>query len=111
MKSIAIFSGAKLGEKAWKPDAKVSSVAIFGASSIDFRTAEIEENTTQVTAFSFLGATQIVVPAGMRVNLSGFSLFGLKRSKVKDTGKEAASAVKELDINAISILGAFQVTE
>ena len=111
MKSIAIFSGAKLGDKAWRPDARVSSVAVFGASSIDFRTAEFKEDTVNVTAFSLLGATQVIVPEGVRVNLSGFSLFGLKRSKVKDTGKGAADATREINVNAVSILSVFQVRE
>jgi len=43
MKSMAIFSGSKLGEAPWKPGRQVSSVAVFGASSIDFRQAELEE--------------------------------------------------------------------
>ena len=73
--------------------------------------AELEEGKTKVTAFSLLGAMRVIVPAGMRVNLSVLSLFGLKRSKMKDSEKEAASVTRELDINAISILGIFQVTE
>ncbi len=110
MKSVAIFSAAKLGDQPWKPGQQVSSIAIVGASSVDFRQAELE-GTTKVSALSILGATRVFVPKGTRVNLSGFSLLGAKRSKLSKEQAPATSPVKEININAVSILGAFQVVD
>ena len=111
MGNTAIFSGVKVGEQPWKPGKKISSFALCGAVSIDFRKAELEEGKIEISALSILGATRIIVPAGIRINLSGLSFFGGKRSKLTHTEKTTASATKEMDINATSIFGAFEVTD
>jgi len=111
MKSIAILSVSKLGEQPWRPGSKVSAVAVFGASSIDFRKATMEEGVTKLTALSIFGISKAIVPKGLPVTLSGFSFFGAKRTKQSQTEANMGSPAKELHINAVSIFGAFQVTE
>lgn len=111
MKSVAIFSALKIGQSPWRPGKKVRSVAIFGASEIDFRQAELEESNTEVAAFSMFGASKIIVPQDIPVTLSGFTLFGareLKRSQAKETPPTSGKA---LYINAVSIFGACEVTD
>ena len=111
MKSVGIFSSSKIGESPWQPGKKVWSIAIFGGSEIDFRQAELEEGITQVTAFSLFGANKMIVPQGIPVTLSGFSLFGakeLKRAQAKETPPVSAKA---LHVNATSIFGACKVTD
>lgn len=111
MNSIAIFSGSKIGERPWRPGKKVRSIAIFGGSEIDFRQAELEEGVTQVVAFSMFGANKVVVPPDMPVTLSGFSMFGAKADKRSQAKKAPPTSAKALHVNAISILGACEVTE
>ncbi len=111
MKSVAIFSGSKIGKSPWQPGKKVWSITIFGGSEIDFRQAELEEGITQVTAFSLFGANKMIVPQDIPVTLSGFSLFGsreLKRAQSKETPPVSA---KTLRVNATSIFGACKVTD
>ncbi len=110
MKSIAIFSGSKIGQRSWRPGKKVWSIAIFGASEIDFRQAKLEEEVTQVVAFSMFGASKIIVPQGMLVTLSGFSMFGAKGDE-RSEAKEPPASAKALQVNAISIFGACSVTD
>ena len=110
MKSIAIFSGSKVGWRSRQPGKKVWSIAIFGASEIDFRQAKLEEDMTQVVAFSLFGANKIIVPQGMPVTLSGFSMFGA-RADERSQAKESSASAKALHVNAISILGACAVTD
>jgi len=111
MKSVAIFGGSKVGQTPWRPGKKVSSIAIFGDSEIDFRQAELEEGDTQVVAFSMFGANKIVVPQDIPVTLSGFSLFGAKELKRSQAKEAPPASGKALHINAISIFGACEVTD
>ena len=111
MKSVAIFGGSKVGQRPWRPGKKVWSIAIFGGSEIDFRQAELEEPVTEVVAFSMFGGNTVIVPQGMPVTLSGFSVLGgreVKRSQAKEAPQISP---KSLHINAVSILGGFTVTE
>ena len=111
MNSIAIFAASKVGDRPWRPGKKVRSIAIFGASEIDFRQAELEENVTQVVAFSMFGASKIVVPPDMPVTLSGFSMFGARSDERPQPKKALPASAKALRVNAISILGACAVAE
>jgi predicted membrane protein len=111
MKTIAIFGASKLGRSPWRPGAKVWSIAIFGASELDFRQAELEKDVTQVVAFSFFGANKIIVPPDMPVALSGFSILGGREMKRSPAKESASPSAKALDINAIAILGAVEITD
>jgi len=111
MKSVAIFGGSKLGQKAWRPGKKVWSIAIFGGAEIDFREAELEEDVTRVVAVSIFGGNKIIVAEDTPVDLSGFSFMGgreVKRSQAKETPPASAKA---LHVNAIAIFGGCTVTE
>ncbi len=111
MKSVAIFGASKVGQTPWRPGKKVLSIAIFGASEIDFRQAELEEGTTEVVAFSMFGANMIVVPPDIPVILSGFSLFGARELKRSQAKEAPPTSGKALHINAVSIFGACAVTD
>jgi len=111
MKSIAVFSGSKIGESPWRPGKKVWSIAIFGGSEIDFRQAELEEGVTQVTAFSLFGANKIIVPKDIVVNLSGFSMFGARKLKRPQAKEAPPSSAKTIHVSATSIFGACKVTD
>ncbi len=111
MKSIAIFGGSKLGQGPWRPGKKVWLIAIFGGSEVDFRTAELEEDVTQIVAFAMFGGNKVVVPQDMPVTLSGFSILGAKEDKRSRTKELPPASAKALNINATSIFGGFTVTE
>ena len=111
MKSIAIFSGSKIGESPWRPGKKVWAIAIFGGSEIDFRQAELEEGVTQVTAFSLCGANKIIVPQDVHVTLSGLSIFGAKELKRTQAKEAPLSSAKTIHVSATSIFGACEVTD
>ena len=111
MKSIAVFSGSKLGQGRWRPGKKVCSIAFFGGSEIDFSQAELEEDVTKVVTFAMFGGNKVIVPEDMPVTLSGFSIFGGrgdKRSQAKETPPAPAKA---LHITAINIFGGFSITD
>ena len=111
MKTIAIFGGSKLGQRRWRPGAKVWSIAIFGGSQLDFRQPELEKDVTQVVAFSLFGGNKIIVPQDMPVTLSGFSILGGREMKRSPAKELAVPAAKALHINAIAIFGGVKITD
>jgi hypothetical protein len=111
MKTIAIFGGSKLGQRPWRPGAKVWSIAIFGGSELDFRQAELEKDVTQVVAFSLFGGNKIVVPPDIPVTLSGFSILGGREMKRSLAKEPAPPSAKALHINAIAILGGVEIKD
>lgn len=111
MNCVAIFGASKIGQRRWRPGKKVWSIAIFGASEIDFRQAELELGDTEVAAFSMFGANRIIVPQGLPVTLSGFSILGARELKQSKSPEAASHPGKNLRVNATSILGACEITE
>jgi predicted membrane protein len=111
MKSIAILGGSKLGQRPWRPGKKVWAIAILGGSEVDFRQAELEEDVTQMVAFSLFGGNTIIVPQGMPVTLSGLSILGSREMKRSQAKEPALPSAKALHINAIAILGGVEVTD
>ena len=110
MKTIAIFSGSKLGPGAWHPGKKVWSIAFFGGSEVDFRHAELEEGITKMVVISIFGGSKIVAPPSLPVTLSGFSLLGGKNDKRALAKEPSPVSAKALHVNAISILGGCTIT-
>jgi predicted membrane protein len=111
MKNISILGGSKIGRRPWRPGKKIWSIAIVGGCVMDFRQAELDENITKLVAISILGGHKVVVPQDLPVSLTGFSFLGgreMKRSQAKET---AQGSGRTLHINAISILGGFEVSE
>ena len=111
MKSISVFGGSKIGQRSWRPGKKVWSLAIFGGCDMDFRQAELEEGTTKIVAISILGGNKVIVPQDLPISLCGFSFLGGREMKRSKTIETPAISAKVLHINAISILGGFEVTE
>jgi Domain of unknown function (DUF1707)/Cell wall-active antibiotics response 4TMS YvqF len=53
-------------------------VTVMGGANIDLRQAELEDPDVTITAVSVMGGTNIVVPEGVDVELTGFALMGGK---------------------------------
>jgi hypothetical protein len=60
------------------------AVAVFGDSTLDMRQAVDAGDHDEITvrAVAGFGDVRIMVPAGSRVEISGFALFGNRRSEV-----------------------------
>ncbi len=72
---VAVMGGAnRQGRFRLAPRTKV--VAIMGGVNIDLRHAELEGPDPTITVVSVMGGVSIVVPEGVDVELTGFSLMG-----------------------------------
>lgn len=54
---------------------QTSGVAVFGDVYLDLREAELPAQA-EITVYSLFGNVKIVVPPGLTVQISGFSIFG-----------------------------------
>jgi hypothetical protein len=73
--SVAIFSGSDF-KGVWKAPRSLTSLCIFGGSSIDFRKAVVPENGVTISCLCLFGGIDVIVPPGMRVQTRGVGVFG-----------------------------------
>jgi len=68
-------------------------VAVFGDSTLDMRSATADDEIA-ISAVAGFGDVRVMVPAGSRVEISGFALFGSNRSEVLGDSTRGGPVVK-----------------
>ncbi len=79
--AVGVF-GDSTASGTWKPGTMTRAVAVFGDSELDMRDTVGAGDEISVRAVAGFGDVRVMVPAGSRVEISGFALFGNKRSQV-----------------------------
>jgi hypothetical protein len=74
-KAIAVMSGANRNGN-WIVPKRFTAFAFWGGSVIDLREARFESAVTRIRATAIMGGVQVLVPEGVRVEVSGFGLMG-----------------------------------
>lgn len=103
---VAIFSGAdRTG--VWQAPRKLNAVAVFGGSDIDLRDAVIPRDGLRISAYAVFGGIEIVVPEGVRIEMSGVGLFGefSGRERLRTTAPDAPV----VRVEGIAVFGAVEV--
>jgi class 3 adenylate cyclase len=103
---VAVFSGASRRGR-WRTGRGLRATAVFGGVDIDLRNAEIDAPEVEIRAIAVFGGVDIVVPEGVMVNLSGFSLFGGKDLRMADTPVLPGSPV--INVRAYPVFGGVSV--
>lgn len=75
---VAVLGGRSLTGR-WRPANRMTSVSLIGGCHIDLREAEIAGDGITITRIALVGGTHVVVPAGVRVPVEGFSVLGGRR--------------------------------
>ena len=80
---IGIMSG---GERKghWRPGEHVNVVAFWGGCHVDLRGAQINTPVVEIDAIAIMGGIDIIVPEGIKVELTAIPIMGGANSKVKD---------------------------
>jgi len=73
--SIAIFSGSDY-RGVWQAPRSLTSLCIFGGSSIDLRKAVVPQDGVTISCLCLFGGVDVIVPPGMRVLVRGMGIFG-----------------------------------
>ena len=73
--SVAIFSGSEF-KGVWQAPRALTSLCVFGGSSIDLRRAVVPEAGVTISCLCIFGGVDIIVPPGMRLYVRGIGIFG-----------------------------------
>jgi hypothetical protein len=60
----------------WRAERRMRHVALVGGVNLDFTAAELAAPEIDLTSVTLVGGASLTVPDPMRVEVSGFSLFG-----------------------------------
>lgn len=106
---VGILGGNKVGKTAWRPEAKLTTIALFGGVELDFRQATIPAGGVQVRCWSLFGGTKLTAPRNMPVTLGGFSILGGKEDK-----RGSPDGVLQRDglrITGVTLFGGLEVAD
>jgi Cell wall-active antibiotics response 4TMS YvqF len=103
---VSIF-GDISREGSWRTPSRLSPFAVFGDIDLDLRQAHLADDEVTITAIAPCGSVDVVVPNGVRVDMTGFTVFGSKKVKVHELPPTAAAPVVRL--RAFSLLGSLRV--
>jgi hypothetical protein len=72
---VGIMGGGTLKGR-WRIASECTVVNVMGGSDLDLTGAVVEGPETEIRVFSLMGGSNIVVPDGVHVELSGFAFMG-----------------------------------
>jgi Domain of unknown function (DUF1707)/Cell wall-active antibiotics response 4TMS YvqF len=90
----------------WRMDRHVIVGALVGGAKMDLSQTQLAAPEVVLTKVSLVGGARITVPPGIRVELSGFSLFGGTRI---EAGPEPGPGAPVIRIRAFGIVGGTRV--
>lgn len=111
MKNIGIFGISAFGQGPWRPGKKVWTIALVGASEVDFRQAQLDEGITNVTSIVMFGTSKIVTPTDMPVTLTGLSILGVRHTKRQMAKEIPPTTSKGLKVSCFTFCGTFKITD
>jgi hypothetical protein len=91
----------------WRAEGTIAPVAVFGDIELDLRQAAVPSGEATIRAIAPFGDIEVIVPDGVSVELSGFSLFGRKKVDVRKAASAAPAPV--VRVNAFTIFGSILV--
>jgi Domain of unknown function (DUF1707)/Cell wall-active antibiotics response 4TMS YvqF len=103
---VAVFADiARTGW--WRAEGTVTPISVFGDVELDLRHASVPSGEVAIVAVAPFGDIEVVVPDGVTVELTGFSVFGRKKVDVR----KAASMVSlpTVRIRAATVFGSVLV--
>jgi Domain of unknown function (DUF1707)/Cell wall-active antibiotics response 4TMS YvqF len=87
----------------WRAEGSVAPVSVFGDIELDLRQAAVPSGEVTIRAIAPFGDVEVVVPDGVSVELTGFSLFGRKKVDVRKASSAAHAPV--VRVQAFTIFG------
>ena len=66
----------------WPAQERMTPVAVLGDIDLDFRDAAVPAGPVAISAVAPFGNIDVMVPAGVNVDVGGFTLFGSKKLAV-----------------------------
>jgi hypothetical protein len=91
----------------WRAEGTVSPLTVFGDVELDLRQAAVPTGQVQISAVAPFGDIEVIVPDGVIVELSGFSLFGRKKVDVQPSSSRQSAPV--IRVQGFTVFGSVLV--
>jgi DUF1707 SHOCT-like domain/Cell wall-active antibiotics response LiaF, C-terminal len=91
----------------WWAEGTVAPVTVFGDVELDLRQAAVPAGEIEIRAVAPFGDIEVVVPDGVVVELSGFSMFGRKKIDVRRPPTGGSAPV--VRVHAVTLFGSVLV--
>ncbi|WP_214108511.1 DUF1707 SHOCT-like domain-containing protein [Acrocarpospora catenulata] len=91
----------------WRAEGTITPTTIFGDIELDLRQAVVPSGEVQIKASAPFGDIEIIVPDGVSVELTGFSVFGRKKVDVRKGNSIGSPPV--VRVHAFTIYGSVLV--
>jgi hypothetical protein len=92
----------------WRVAPRCTVVNVMGGADLDLRQASVEAAETEITVWSLMGGSTIVVPEGVEVDAGGVAFLG--GNDVRLGGPSPPPGAPRLRIRCRSLLGGSDVT-
>jgi uncharacterized protein DUF1707/cell wall-active antibiotic response 4TMS protein YvqF len=103
---VAVMGGSRRTGR-WRIEGSTRVFAVMGGCQLDLRAAEIVGPEARITCFSCMGGVRIIVPEGVEVDVTGFTLMGGRDIDVKGARRRAGTPF--IRIRAIGLMGGLVV--
>ena len=90
----------------WSPAKSNRIFTLMGGVRLDFTRVELPAGVTEINFFCIMGSLDIIVPEGIRVDLSGIPIMGSIDNRVKDPGASDCPVIK---IRGLTLMGSVDV--
>ena len=90
----------------WRMDRHVIVGALVGGAKLDLSQAQLAAPEVTLTKVSLVGGTRVTVPPGIRVEVSGFSLFG---GTAIEAGPEPGPGAPVIRIRSFALAGGTRI--
>ena len=100
--ALSIMGGGDLRGR-YRAGDKLNAVAIMGGGDIDLRETIFDEPEITITAVAIMGGIDVIVPAGVEVELSGLAIMGGNDSRV--SAQSLPPDAPRVHVRAFSLMG------
>jgi hypothetical protein len=99
---VSVMGGGNLRGR-WRAGRKLTAVSLMSGGDVDLRHAEMDSPEIRITAVAIMGGVDVIVPAGVDVEVSGFAFMGGNDMKVpvQNLGPDAP----RVHVRAFSLMG------
>jgi hypothetical protein len=85
----------------WRYTKPITAVAVMGDITIDLREAEVPGGVVDISATSIMADIKIFVPDGVDLELSGVSIMGDRKAKVREASPGQVAPLIRVEANVI----------
>ncbi len=104
--TVSVMGGSQQRGR-WRVEGRTNAISVMGGCLLDLRQAEVVGDEVEITAIACMGGVEIIVPEGIEVVLTGFSLMGGRHNGIKDVPVLPGSPL--VRVRAFSLMGGVSV--